>query len=456
LVTFTHKVSASLINVKIPAYTSRTFKIIEEEEEWLTQEILSPEAWGREEIWAQLSSIRALPHFSQFHFSYSAEEIPRTSRLLPPGHISVTRIKFPIKWRLELFPEEVIQQDMHTGLSIQDAWARLHHRVPRLYEHATFNYAGLVQPNLTVTAEVLREEVTLTFCFEVKDNGWIEHPNNTNISNMLTRQQIHEQFSQIDPRIPRLAEYIEEDTRPYHTGVPVCFYLKAHSQVTDRSDEGPGRLGGDNGTGIKLPAIRYGVKPINTADPSNPKVPGSLKTMPGSEDSDQVSEQTDSADHETGETHLLQKIASALRNDEPVMVVIVGHFEGYQEIQAQCEFRLMYKGPPPPSLKDFFNHNWLRIREAATKYGSSNVPVSLLWTIQPFTDESLNISVYRFGMGPKVRYQLKAQKGLEMEKWPTVYTCDLDDGLSIAFPAVPRLPDAFLMDTSMAPLGRFI
>jgi hypothetical protein len=48
-------------------------------------------------------------------------------------------------------------------------------------------------------------------------------------------------------------------------------------------------------------------------------------------------------------------------------------------------------------------------------------------------------------MGLKVRYQLKAQKGLEMEKWPTVYTCDLDDGLSIAFPAVPRLPDAFLM-----------
>jgi hypothetical protein len=79
------------------------------------------------------------------------------------------------------------------------------------------------------------------------------------------------------------------------------------------------------------------------------------------------------------------------------------------------------------------------------KFGSTSVPGSLLWTIQPFTDESLDISVYIFGTGLKVRYRLKAQKGLEMEKWRTVYTCDLGEGLSIAFPAVPRLPDAFLM-----------
>jgi hypothetical protein len=64
LVTFTYKVSASLSNVKIQALISRTFKIIAEEEEWNTGEILSPEPWGREEIRAQLSSLRSLPHFS--------------------------------------------------------------------------------------------------------------------------------------------------------------------------------------------------------------------------------------------------------------------------------------------------------------------------------------------------------------------------------------------------------
>jgi hypothetical protein len=107
--------------VKLPALVSRTFKIIEDEDEWNTGEILSPQPWGREEIWARLSSIRALPHFSQFLFSYSGGEVSRMSRTLPPWHIIVTRIRFPIKWRLELYPEEVIQDNMHAGHSIQDA-----------------------------------------------------------------------------------------------------------------------------------------------------------------------------------------------------------------------------------------------------------------------------------------------------------------------------------------------
>jgi hypothetical protein len=161
LVTYTYKVSASLNNVKLPALISRSFKITENEEDWSSGEILSPHAWGREEIWNHLSSAHPPPHFSQFLFSYSAGEIPRTSRTLPPGHITVVRIKFPIKWRLELFPEEVIQNDLHAGFSIQDAWEQLHYQVPRLYPHATFRYAGQVQPNLTVTAEVARENVTV-------------------------------------------------------------------------------------------------------------------------------------------------------------------------------------------------------------------------------------------------------------------------------------------------------
>jgi hypothetical protein len=90
----------------------------------------------------------------------------------------------------------------------------------------------MVQPNLIASAEVLRENVTVTISFEVKDNGWIEYPNN-GISNMFTRQEIYDHYFAIDPRIPPLGEYIEEDTRPYRTGVPNCFYLKAHSPVTN-------------------------------------------------------------------------------------------------------------------------------------------------------------------------------------------------------------------------------
>jgi hypothetical protein len=215
--------------------------------------------------------------------------------------------------------------------------------------------------------------------------------------------------------------------------------------ITDRSDEGPVRLGGDNGTGIIIPAIKYGARPINTTDPSNSKVAGSLKSVPGDSQSEEDSSPTDSAEDETGEVRRLARISLALHNQEPVMVVFVGHFQGYQEIEAQCEFRRAYNGPSPPSLKDFFEFNWARIRDAALKYGSTSVPGSLLWTTQPFTDDSLNISVYRFGMGLKVRYVPKNFSGLPMEKWPRVFTFDLEDGLSIAFPAVPRLPDAFLM-----------
>jgi hypothetical protein len=333
-------------------------------------------------------------------------------------------------------------------MTIQDAWERLHHQVLRLYPHATFNYAGMVQPNLIVSADVLREDVTVTISFEVKDNGWIEFPDN-GISNMLSRQEIYDHYFAIDPRIPPLAEYIEEDTRPYHTGTPICFYLKAHLPITDRSDERPGRLGGDNGTGIQLPGIKYGARPINTTDPSEPKVSGSLKATPGTmcatSESEEDSSPTDSAEDESGEAHRLARISLALHNREPVMVVFVGHFQGYQDIQAQCEFRLNYSGLPPPSLKDFFEFNWSRIRDAAPNYGSTSVPESLLWTIQSITDDSLNISVYRFGMGLKVRHAPKDIKGLEMEKWPAVFTFDLEDGISIAFPAVQRLPDALLM-----------
>jgi hypothetical protein len=53
----------------------------------------------------------------------------------------------------------------------------------------------------------------------------------------------------------------------------------------------------------------------------------------------------------------------------------------------------------------------------------------------------LDISSYRFGMGLKVRYAPKDIKGLPMDKWPAVFTFDLEDGLSIAFPAVQRLQE---------------
>jgi hypothetical protein len=448
LVTYKYKVPTALSKVAIPSLSKRFFRIaIDDSETWETGEILSVESWDKDRIWAQLTELRpGLSHHSQFLFHHSTGEIPRLSTKLPLGMITVVRIKFRVTWRIEMCTEDIVQQDMHAGFTVQTAWERLHTQAPRLFQNATFNYAGLLQPGLIIQADVMREQVTVSINFEVQDRGWIEYPRNT-ISNMLTKQEIYDHFRQDDARIPPLAEYIEEEQRPYHTGVPVNFFLKAHIPITDNSDEPPGRLGGDNGRGIDLPAIKFGKPPINTADPKDPKVAGSLKGQPGDGDDSESEDScpTDSFEDQTGEEHRLRRIALALHKKEPVMVIFVGHFQGYQDIDAQVEFRLSYEGPPPPSLKQFFNLNWARIRDAAPRHGSTSVPGSLLWTIQKIEDDSLNIGVYKFGMGLKVRYEPKSLTGLPLEKCPAVFTVDLADGLSIAFPGVPRLPDAILM-----------
>jgi hypothetical protein len=76
-------------------------------------------------------------------------------------------------------------------------------------------------------------------------------------------------------------------------------------------------------------------------------------------------------------------------------------------------------------VKDIFEHGWARIRDASTLYGSTSVPGSLVWTINPLDDESLTTSVYRLGKGLKVRFRHKDLKGLPMDKWPAVFTTDL-------------------------------
>jgi hypothetical protein len=179
---------------------------------------------------------------------------------------------------------------MHSGISVQEAWATLRTQIPRLFEHATFNYSGALQPGAIIQVEAMRADITTTVSFEVKDKGRIEYPGFT-IGNMTARSVIYDFFRAIDPRLPPLVEYIETDTRPYLAHVPIVFELKALIPVTDHSDEPPGRLGGDNGHGQDLPPIRYGKPPINTADPKDPKVQGGLR---GQLDADADSESEDS------------------------------------------------------------------------------------------------------------------------------------------------------------------
>jgi hypothetical protein len=276
---YVYKVATALAKVTFPSYRPRTFQIYVDEEEWNTGEILSLSTWDRDRVWAQLSDIRSLPHPSQFLFkTKESKEIP--GKVLPPGGIIAARIKFPITWRIETLPNTIIQDNLTAADTVQDAWAKLRTTIPGLFEDAIFNFSGNVRPNLTITAEVFREMIRTTISFEVVDKGWICYPDN-DIPNMLDRREICDHYAAEDPRIPPLDQYIEEDTRPYHSGEPINFKLALGIPIDDRSDVGPGRLGGDNGRKIMLPKILYGAPPpIDIASSQDPKVQGSPKGTP--------------------------------------------------------------------------------------------------------------------------------------------------------------------------------
>jgi hypothetical protein len=338
----------------------------------------------------------------------------------------------------------VIQQNLSPGHKVEEAWLMLHSDIPRLFEHATFNYRGNLQPGLTITAEVMREEIETSVNFEVKDNGSIMFPN-SHIGNMFTRSEIHEHYSGIDPRIPPLSQYEETDDRPYIQHKPVNFYLNQGIPIDNRSDEGPGRLGGDNGTYIDLPGISYGKPSIDTTDPSNPKVQGALKGTPGDQGDSEDSCPTDSSSDTIGEEHRLTQIAQAIHRHEPVMVHIRGHFKGDKDEEAICEFRRPHVGPPPTSLKDLFKAAFREIADLAVFMQSTGIPGALYWTIVPLTDENISGTVQKIGVGISVIYERKRTPSHSMEDLPTKYALPLPGNWTIVFGAEEGASDAVLM-----------
>jgi hypothetical protein len=273
---------------------------------------------------------------------------------------------------------------------------------------------------------------------------------------MITRQEIYDHFYLEDPRLPPFNEYIEEETRPYHDGDLVRFNLKGFVQITDRSNEGPGRNGGDNGRKIILPPIVYGNSPVNTTSPANPKVQGSLQSPIGlskaSDDSESDSFPTDSEEDtpDTGFQRRLARINHAIHNNEPIMVIFVGSFQGYCDRISQCEFRVDFtEKVMQNSMPDFFNANWQRICNFSLFMGGDSVPGSLNWTRNHFTEDVLVSEVTRFGSGVKVHFAHKdtpdVPAGIPMSEFEATFVTDLPYGLSIAFPAAQNLSDATLM-----------
>jgi hypothetical protein len=68
-------------------------------------------------------------------------------------------------------------------------WELLHHQIPRLFQHATFDYTGGFWPGIRIRAEIKRELVDVHLRFGVMHKGYIEY--RLPVPNMGNREDIH-------------------------------------------------------------------------------------------------------------------------------------------------------------------------------------------------------------------------------------------------------------------------
>jgi hypothetical protein len=324
-------------------------------------------------------------------------------------------------------------------LTPETAWEQLRHEVPRLFEKATFNYRGPLQPGQTIQAEVLREEIEVTVDFEIESHGHI-YFENSRIANMTPREDIHAQFARLDPRIPPYACYKAVDDRPHYTETTINFRLQKGVDVEDTAANGNGAAGGDNRHGFILPPIIYPPPPI---DVSKGKISCGMTRIPGPDVDSSDSCPTDSsADPPNEDTDKLVQIAQAIYRQEPVTVCLKGHFKGSQNVETVVHFQRDHTSGTPNSLQELFQEAFQEIAASSTMYASSGIPGSLLWTVTPFTHDSLDISVYKIGKGDIVTYSPKGMQGLPISQCPAVYTLELAGKWFISFGAEEQALDA--------------
>jgi hypothetical protein len=336
-VTFAMKMAVSCSKVKLLHYLRRTVEAFTADEPWKSGELVLPATMGNDEIWKHLQTLTPLSHHSQFQIISGRNDISAATTW-PAGHIMLNPLKFPVTWRLEWPQEqsgilEIIQPNMTAMYDVQEAWRLLRAVVRGLYERATLNYRGNLQPVQTIQAEAAREEVTLWIRFEVSNKGWIRS-HQQRVQNMSPRSEIHARYIKADTRIPPLARYVRE-TRPYHEEDLITFRLRQDVPVPDLSGKEGGAAGGDNGRGLIVPAIEY---PAPRMDTSNGKIQGGRKSalvdgagpVPVEPDSDDSCVTDSGEDAEDLDGHKLVQLAQAVHKGHPTLIAIKGQYKGYE------------------------------------------------------------------------------------------------------------------------------
>jgi hypothetical protein len=149
LVTYKLKLPISYTKVNPHHFVARSFKTHLTQDPWCSGEVISPATHNREQVWEQLQQLTALQHVSQFQFVQELKAIFACQNW-PHAEILAFPHRFPVIWQIETFSDPVIQQNLTAQFKPEDAWQQLRHGVPRLFEKATFNYAGFLQPGQTI------------------------------------------------------------------------------------------------------------------------------------------------------------------------------------------------------------------------------------------------------------------------------------------------------------------
>jgi hypothetical protein len=176
----------------------REFTLYIADEPWESGEILLPKAMGKDQIWEHLQTPHSIPDLSQFQVIPGGQEITKQDKW-PAGKIEAFPVTFPVTSRIGMPQEpdgflEKVQEKMSPMITATEAWQKLHMEIPRLYEEANLNFRGKLKPGLTITAEIVRQNIRCAVEFEVIRKRTISFVHEV-IPNMASWAEIHAHYS---------------------------------------------------------------------------------------------------------------------------------------------------------------------------------------------------------------------------------------------------------------------
>jgi hypothetical protein len=342
--------------------------------------------------------LRALSDLSQFLVYAGRQEITKLDRC--PAGLIVPHT-FLVTWQVENPAGgfiDIIQANMTPLISVQEGWQLLHHDHPRVFQEASINYRGDLNPWQIVQAEVIGKELIVAVDFESIRKRHIRFTHEL-IPNMVSWADIHAHFQAIDKRISPFGCYVQEENRPCFENTLLEFHLAEEVNVPDMFDEQGGVAGGTNSKGQILPPVIF---PTVIDTTGGTKMNGALKGIPG--DWSSVSETDSDADAEDEDFHKLRQISHAVRLAQSITVKVRGQYQcsaREEEVSFQKEF---VNEPVPSHILEPLQVAFRSIEVLAAYYQGTGLPRQCMWTQAGVPREHMEISVSKPGKGIQVTY----------------------------------------------------